>query len=261
MSLGKVAIISGSTRGIGRAIANSLQQNGYQVAITGKTKLDEANYFPLDLRDKQSIQSCVDKVVAEYGKVDLLINNASALYLSPMKHPSKTDYFDLVHNINSRGTYYLSQAVLPHMPDGSRIITHSPPIDGDTMKYYHLNQFFGGKIAYITSKLSMSMITRGLSEELRERRIACNCIWPKTAIETDAIKMLAKINPEIDNPALWRKPEIITDMVNHLLDEPDSFTGNYLVDQDYLESKGVSDFSKYQCKSGYEAPPLFTLLS
>lgn len=261
MTIQKIALISGSTRGIGKVLAQRLTALDYNVIITGKTKTDNPNYYHLDLKNRFSIDECVSNVVKKYGKIDLLINNASYLYLGNVKNNKSLDYYNLVHSINSRGTYYLSKLCLPYMPEYSRIITHSPPIQGEYMDRYIQNGFFSGKIAYITSKLNMSMITLGLAVELKERGISANCIWPETAIHTDAIKKLAKKNPALNDPRLWRRPDILADMVSHLIKEPIDFTGNCLIDSDYLMTKGVFDFSIYNyTDTKFNPPPLINLL-
>jgi NAD(P)-dependent dehydrogenase (short-subunit alcohol dehydrogenase family) len=269
--LKKIAIISGSTRGIGKNIAEKLASHNYKVVITGKTRTDidsvvqdiqsqgnEALGEYLDLRHKDSIKNLVDNVVSREGKIDVLINNASAMWWFPMELTPYKKY-DLVHSINARGTYLLSRECMPYMPDGGQILTHSPPINSNYMNQYIENDLFKYKVAYMVSKLGMSIVASGLAQELAHRHISSNCIWPKTAIETAAMKDNPMIPKQLNQPRLWRKEDIIGDMVVELLKEPTTFTNQFLIDEEYLHIKGYRDFTQYRCDPDHEPPDLFEL--
>jgi citronellol/citronellal dehydrogenase len=269
--LNKVALITGSTRGIGRNIAEKLAANDYNVVITGKTKPDikhvvseikekgnEASGFCLDLRDEVSIENVVKKTINKYGKIDVLINNASAMWWFPIEGTPFFKY-DLVNDVNVRGTYLMSQECIPFMSENSHIITHSPPITSQYMDRY-LNGGIKNKIAYMNSKLGMSIVASGLAQELANRKISSNCIWPKTAIETNAMKDNPLIPSSLNDARLWRKPDIIGDMVNELVNEEYSFTNQFLIDEEYLRKKIVTDFKQYRCVADYEPPPLLDLM-
>ena len=271
--LKKVAIISGSTRGIGRNIALKLASENYDVVITGKNKEDlnkvtslindlgcSAFSHFLDLRDPLSIKDLVSNVVLKYGKIDVLVNNASAMWWYPIE---KTDMkrYDLINGINSRGTYLLSRECVPYMFSGSHIITHSPPIDSHSMNMYLENDMFKNKVGYMVSKLGMSIVASGFAQELRDRNIASNCIWPKTAIGTAAMKDNPIIPKFMNQTKLWRKEDIIGDMVAELVQEPPSFTNKFLIDEFYLKTKGYTDFVPYRCDPLHEPPDLFELFN
>lgn len=275
MSLKKIAVVTGSSRGIGKHIAQRLARDEYLVVITGKTttgdkgsiysvvdeieKLGgEAFPVPLDLQKTDSIENLARVVKNEFGKLDVLVNNASAMWWANIEHtPSKK--YDLINNINARGSYLVSRQLVNLMPPGSHILTHSPPIDPISMKMYLEHQGFKNKVGYMVSKLGMSIVASGLAQELASQNIASNCIWPSTAIESAAMKDNKLISKKFNNPKLWRKPEIISDMVSELVKEPTSFTNNFLIDELYLKSKGYSDFDKYQCVPGFEPPKLIDL--
>lgn len=268
--IGKVAIVTGATRGIGRDVALGLAQKGCDVVVAGKSitdteKLPGTIYsvaeqvrhfgnkclaFQLDLRDENQIKECVDKTINTFGKVDILINNASAMFWQPITTTPVKKY-DLINNINSRGTFLMIAACLPHMArqNYGRIINMSPPIELDKI---------GGKTAYCISKYGMSMSALGVAQEYQNANmnITANCLWPKTII-----KSYASINHNIGNEKMWRTPEILTDAVFQILLENSKFTGNMLIDELYLRSKGVTDFSKYQCVTGYEPPAMADLKS
>ena len=275
MSLRKIALITGSSRGIGKSIAEKLAQQDYLVIITGKSvnnkngdiysvtdninnNYGEAKAIPLDLRDASNIQKVSEIVKYDYGRLDLLVNNASAMWWDDLQNTPVKKY-DLINSVNSRGTYLISRALSPLMPTGSHIITHSPPLDSGSIDHY-LNGGMKHMIAYMVSKLGMSLVASGLAQELREKGIASNCIWPSTAIESAAMCDNKLVSNKFNNPRFWRKPEIIADMVSELVKEPPEFTNNFLIDEVYLTSKGYLDFTKYQSVPGVEPPKLFELV-
>ena len=275
MSIRKIALITGSSRGIGKSIAEKLAQQDYLVIITGKSvnnnkngdiysvadninkNYGEATAIPLDLRDASNIQKISELVKYDYGRLDLLVNNASAMWWANLSNTPAKKY-DLINSVNSRGTYLISRALVPLMPTGSHIITHSPPLDYQSMGHY-LNGGMKHMIGYMVSKLGMSLVASGLAQELRDKKIASNCIWPSTAIQSASMQDNNLISDKFNNPKLWRKPEIIADMVSELVKEPPEFTNNFLIDEAYLTTKGYRDFTKYQSVAGYEPPKLLEL--
>jgi len=279
MLKGRVAIITGATRGIGRSIALTLAKQGCNIVVAGKsikhtenlpgtiyTVSDEiknyGNYgsialpVQVDVRDKHSLETLVLKTINKFGKVDILINNAGVLWWKSMlKTP--VEKYDLVNDVNSRAAYTLSQLCLPHMLDNKwgHIIMQSPPFTPTYVNFIINSRKIRGMTAYMTSKLGMSITARGIAQELGGTGVAANTLWPMTQIESYAL-----INNNFGNKKSWRKPDILSDAVMHILQEnPKLFTGNCLIDEDYLRSKGVNDFTKYQCVPGYEPHQLNNL--
>lgn len=279
MSLrGKVAIISGSTRGIGSAIAKRLAKNECQVIITGKSENENkklpgtiysvaneinesggiAEGIYLNLLEEKSISELVDKVISNYGKIDILINNASALYWNYIENTPIKKY-DLINKVNTRGTYLLSQACIPHMPPGSSIITQSLPINSVFMDKYIKSEALNGKTAYLLSKIGMSLVASGLAIELKDKKISSNCIWPLKPINSFALTHNDHFPDFLKELKNMRKNDIIVDCVEKIINEPCEFTNNFLVDEHYLMSKGITDFSIYQSVDGHEPPLLMTI--
>ncbi len=261
---GRVAIVTGASRGIGRAIALGFAQHGCHVVIAAKstestpllpgsihTVAEEARAHgvealpvQVDVRDAEQITAMVKQVTDKFGRADILINNAGALWWQPLiDTPVKR--FDLVVGVNARAAFFASQAVLPAMRDGKwgHIINMSPPID---------SRIVPGKIAYCISKFGMTLLTIGLAEEAREWNVAVNSLWPVTIIESQA-----SINWKMGNPQLWRKADILVDSVLRMVQkEPSTFTGQVLLDEDFLRKEGVTDFSGYACVPGSDPPRL-----
>ena len=272
----KTVLITGASRGIGQVIAEKMVRHGHRVVIASKTvdtdpslpgtiysvKYDleqkypgaEIHPFRLDVRDEKEIQRLVTRLDHQFGGVDVLINNAGALHWKAM---TETPYkkYDLINGVNVRGSFLLSACCIRDMiknNKGGHIIMHSPPLPqpDDTSIYK-------GKTGYMISKYGMTMTAMGISEEYREYGIAGNTIWPATAIETAAV-----INNKLGTPEMWRKPEIIADAVWEIINEdPTTFTGNQLIDEDYLVTKGVTDFSQYQVIAGSEPPKLLDIFN
>lgn len=253
---GKTAIITGSTRGIGRAIAIALARKGVNIVITGKTvtphpKLEgtintvaeevralgvEVLPLCLDVRNEEAIRDMVDQAVAQFGGIDILINNASAINISnteklEMKH------FDLMMQVNVRATFACSKACFPYLKksENPHILTMSPPINLDP-------KWFKNHVAYTISKYGMSMCTIGMAEEFKPHKIAVNSLWPRTTIGTAAIKNL--FPPQLY--AACRVPEIVSLAAEMIVQEDSSkFTGQFIIDEDYLRSKGIKDFDHF----------------
>ncbi len=257
----RVVVISGGSRGVGLEIAKTLGKDGAKIAILAKTtephpKLPGTIYtaaeeiedvggsaLPLicDIRFEEQVDKSIEKVREEFGGIDICINNASAIHLTdtvntPMKR------YDLMHNINVRGTFLLSKSCIPYLKDSENphILTLSPPLDID-------RKWFGRTLAYTTAKYGMTLIAHGLSEELKELGIASNTLWPRTTIDTAAIRNVVG-NEIVDGS---RKPTIYADAAYAILKrDSKECTGNFFLDQDVLEEEGVTDFEQYAVKPG-----------
>ena len=260
----KSIFITGGSRGIGLAIALRAAKDGAKVAIAAKTtdphpKLPGTIFtaaeeivqaggtaLPIqcDIRDEEQIASAIEKTANEFGGIDILINNASAINLTPtLATPAKR--FDLMFDVNVRGTFLTSQAAIPHLKksaaDGRNphILTLSPPL---SMKA----KWFKNHVAYTMAKYGMSMCVLGMAEEFKRDKIAVNALWPRTAIDTAALQMI----PGIETAAC-RKPEILADAAYEILNRPsDECTGNFFVDDEVLAQAGVTDLDKYAVVPG-----------
>jgi citronellol/citronellal dehydrogenase len=265
MSLaGKRIFITGGSRGIGLAIALKAARDGASVAIAAKTaevnpKLPGTIYsaaaeieaaggvaLPIqcDLRDEAQIEAAIAKAAAEFGGIDILINNASAINLTKTEAtPAKR--FDLMFDVNVRGTFLTSQAAIPHLRESAKagrnphILTLSPPLSMKAKWFQH-------HVAYTMAKYGMSMCVLGMSEEFRKEGIAVNALWPRTAIDTAALQMI----PGVDTAAC-RTPEILADAAYIILNrESKGCTGNFFVDDELLASEGITDLEKYSVVPG-----------
>jgi citronellol/citronellal dehydrogenase len=261
---GKRIFITGGSRGIGLAIALRAARDGASVAIAAKTsepnpKLPGTIHsaaeeirgaggiaLPIqcDLRDEDQIAAAVNQAAQEFGGIDILINNASAINLTPTEAtPAKR--FDLMFDVNVRGTFLTSQAAIPHLRESAKagrnphILTLSPPLSMKAKWFQH-------HVAYTMAKYGMSMCVLGMSEEYRKTGIAVNALWPRTAIDTAALQMI----PGVDIAAC-RTPEILADAAYVILNrEPKDCTGNFFVDDEVLASVGVTDLEKYSVVPG-----------
>jgi len=265
MSLaGKRIFITGGSRGIGLAIALKAARDGASVAIAAKTaevnpKLPGTIYsaaaeieaaggvaLPIqcDLRDEDQITGSIAKAAAEFGGIDILINNASAINLTRTEAtPAKR--FDLMFDVNVRGTFLTSQAAIPHLRESAKagrnphILTLSPPLSMKAKWFQH-------HVAYTMAKYGMSMCVLGMSEEFRKEGIAVNALWPRTAIDTAALQMI----PGVDTAAC-RTPEILADAAYIILNrESKGCTGNFFVDDELLAAEGITDLEKYSVVPG-----------
>lgn len=261
---GRVAIVTGASRGIGRAIALGLAREGCSVVIAAKsTESSEklpgsifsvsaevealgAQALPVrvDLRDADQIEGMAATTLERFGRIDLLINNAGAMHWAGiLDTPPKR--FDLVMGVNARAAFLCCRAVLPAMTrqGAGHIVNMSPPLDTSILP---------GRIAYGISKLGMTLLTLGLAAEVRQHNVAVNSLWPATIIESQA-----SINHRLGTPAMWRKPDILVDCVLRLAcKEPAEVTGQALVDEDFLRAEGVTDFNGYACVPGSQPPRL-----
>jgi len=265
MSLaGKRIFVTGGSRGIGLAIALKAAADGASIAIAAKTaevnpKLPGTIYsaaaeieaaggvaLPIqcDLRDEDQIAASIVKAAETFGGIDILINNASAINLTKTEAtPAKR--FDLMFDVNVRGTFLTSQAAIPHLRESAKagrnphILTLSPPLSMKAKWFQH-------HVAYTMAKYGMSMCVLGMSEEFRKEGIAVNALWPRTAIDTAALQMI----PGVDIAAC-RTPEILADAAYIILNrDSKSCTGNFFVDDELLASEGITDLEKYSVVPG-----------
>jgi citronellol/citronellal dehydrogenase len=265
----KTLFITGASRGIGLAIGLRAARDGANVVIAAKTaephaKLPGTVYtaakeveaaggraLPLvvDVRDEAAVREGIDKAVAAFGGLDIVVNNASAISLTPTP---QTDMkrFDLMHQINTRGTYMVSKFAIPHLEKASNphILMLSPPLDMS-------ERWFAPHLAYSLAKYGMSLCVLGLAGELRPRGIAVNALWPRTTIATSAIKNL------LGGDAIMRasrSPEIIADAAYALFNKPArSITGQFLIDDVFLAREGVTDFERYRIDPSVPLAPDF----
>ena len=254
---GKTLFMSGGSRGIGLAIALRAAADGANVVIAAKTaephpKLPGTVYtaaadieaaggkalpFVCDIRDEDQVVSAVSAAVDRFGGIDICINNASAIQLTPTE---MTDMkrFDLMHQINTRGTFLVSKLCLPHLKksDNAHILNLSPPLDMSA-------KWFGPHVAYTMVKYGMSMCTLGMAQEYAKQEIAVNSLWPLTAIDTAAVRNLLGGDAMAK---MSRKPEIMADAAHAVLTQSaGTCTGNFFIDELVLREEGVSDFSGY----------------
>lgn len=258
----KIAFITGASRGIGKSIALRIAKDGGNVVIAAKSveenpklggtifsaaeEIEKAGGKALavqcDIRYEDQIQNAIDKAVAKFGGIDIVINNASAISLTPTEQ-TEPKRFDLMHDINVRGTFFVTKACIPHLKKSSNghILTLSPPIN--------LNpKWFGGHVAYTLTKYSMSMMAIGWAAELKQYRIASNALWPRTTIDTAAVRnllggeALAKMS---------RTPDILADAAYFIFNKPSGdCTGNCFVDEEVLMKEGITDLSHYSVVPG-----------
>ena len=261
---GKKIFITGGSRGIGLAIALRAARDGASIAIAAKTSEPNpklpgtihtaaeeiraaggtALAIQCDLRDENQIAAAIAQTAAEFGGIDILINNASAINLTPTEAtPAKR--FDLMFDVNVRGTFLTSQAAIPHLRASAEagrnphILTLSPPLSMKAKWFQH-------HVAYTMAKYGMSMCVLGMSEEFRKTGIAVNALWPRTAIDTTALQMI----PGIDTAAC-RTPEILADAAYLILNRiSKETTGNFFVDDEVLASVGVTDLEGYSVVPG-----------
>jgi citronellol/citronellal dehydrogenase len=261
---GKKIFITGGSRGIGLSIALRAARDGASIAIAAKTtepnpKLPgtihtaaeeiraaggTALAIQCDLRDENQISAAIAQAAEAFGGVDILINNASAINLTPTEAtPAKR--FDLMFDVNVRGTFLTSQAAIPHLRESAEagrnphILTLSPPLSMKAKWFQH-------HVAYTMAKYGMSMCVLGMSEEFRKTGIAVNALWPRTAIDTAALQMI----PGIDTAAC-RTPEILADAAYVILNRVSKeTTGNFFVDDEVLASVGITDLEQYSVVPG-----------
>jgi citronellol/citronellal dehydrogenase len=269
MSLGsKTLFVTGASRGIGLAIALRAARDGANIAIAAKTvkpdprlpgtiftaaeEIEKAGgkALPLacDIRDEQSVEKAVAETVARFGGIDILVNNASAISLtSTLATPIKR--YDLMHQINSRGTFLVSQKCIPHLlkAENPHVLNLSPPLDFDV-------KWFANHAAYSLAKFGMSVYAWAMAEEFKGR-IAFNCLWPRTGIATSAIQNM--LGGE-EGMKRCRKPEIMADAAHAIFERPArQCTGNFFIDDEVLAAEGVTNFDHYAVSPGTPLMPDF----
>jgi citronellol/citronellal dehydrogenase len=263
---GRTVFITGASRGIGKAIAIRLAADGAAVVVTGKTvethrTLPGTIYtaaeeirsaggsalaVPMDVRDEAQVETAVNRAIDEFGRIDVLVNNASAISLTgtamtPMKR------FDLMHQVNVRGTFLCTQKCLPHLKRGvgAHVLNIAPPLHFES-------RWFAPHAAYSLSKYGMSLCVLGMAEEFRAEHIAVNALWPRTIIDTAALALV----PGVDR-ARARTPVIMADAAYEILTrDPTTCTGRFFVDEDILREVGVTDFSRYRADPSSREEPL-----
>ena len=261
---GKTIIMSGGSRGIGLAIAVRAARDGANVALVAKTdqpdprlpgtihtaaeEIEAAGGTALpivgDVRDEESVASAVHKTVERFGGIDIVVNNASAINLSNIGDlPPKR--YDLMLDINARGTFVLTSLALPHLAksDNPHVLTLSPPLNMD-------RRWLATHAPYTVSKYAMTMLTLGVAEGRRDEGIAANCLWPRTLIATAAVQNLLGGD---DSMAAARSPEIVADAAYEILVRPArECTGNTFIDDEVLAEAGITDLSGYRFGGGSE---------
>jgi len=263
---GKTVLVTGASRGIGRAIGLRAAREGANVVVAAKTsarhpklpgtihdaaaEIEAAGGRALavacDVREEEQVEAAVRAAVDRFGGIDVLVNNASAIFLAgtadtPMKR------YDLVSQVNARGTFLCSQKCIPHLARAANahILNLAPPLSMEP-------RWFASHLAYTMAKYGMSMCVLGLSEELRDRGIAVNALWPRTVIATAALNLLGGE----ETARHGRTPEIVADAAVAILKrDARSCTGNFFVDEDVLREEGVRDFKRYAVEPGVELMP------
>jgi citronellol/citronellal dehydrogenase len=266
---GKTMFLSGGSRGIGLAIAIRAAKDGANIIIAAKTadphpklpgtiysaaeEIEEAGGKALpvicDIRDDKIVEEAVAAGVEKFGGIDICVNNASAISLTPTLQ-TPMHRFDLMHQINTRGTFLVSKTCLPYLleSENPHILNLSPPLN-------MVEKWFKNHVAYTMAKFGMSMCVLGMAGEFRENGVAVNALWPRTAIATAAIKNLLGGDDMIKRS---RKPEIMADAAHFILTQPSrEFTGNFCIDDEIMELAGVTDLTPYAVDPSLELMPDF----
>ncbi|CAH2000637.1 unnamed protein product [Acanthoscelides obtectus] len=261
MNSGKLAgltvFVTGSSRGIGRAVALKVAKDVANVVVAAKTTQERADLpgtiysvceeiekaggkalpCKVDVRDETAIQNAVDEAVQKFGGIDIVVNNASAISTAGTQH-TKIKLYELMHHVNTRGTFLVSKLCLPHLKKSkhAHILNMSPPLN--------LNPFwFKHHLAYTISKYGMSLCVLGMHEEFRPFNIAVNALWPLSAIHTSAMDL---IQEGIERKSFGRKPEMVADAAYAIItQDPKNCTGNFFVDEKVLNDAGITDMTQY----------------
>ena len=258
----KTVFITGASRGIGKAIALKLASEGANIVVVAKSieenpklggtifsaakEIEDAGGKSLavqcDIRFEDQIKNAVDKAVETFGGIDILINNASAISLTPVEQ-TEPKAFGLMHDINVKGTFFVSKACIPYLKKGTNahILNLSPPINLD-------RKWLTNHVAYTMSKYNMSMIALGLAGELKKYNIAANTLWPKTTIATAAVRNLLGGEMLVQ---MSRTTDILADSAFYILQRPSTeCTGNSFIDEEVLASEGITNLDQYAVKPG-----------
>ncbi|GAB4136741.1 MAG: NAD(P)-dependent oxidoreductase [Rhodothalassiaceae bacterium] len=266
---GKTLFITGASRGIGLAIAKRAAADGARIAVAAKTaephpKLEGTIYtaaaeieaaggeaLPLvvDVRDETSVAAAIAATVERFGGIDILVNNASAISLTGTL-ATEMKRFDLMHQINTRGTFLCSKLALPHLlkAENPHVLNLSPPLNME-------ERWFAPHVAYTMAKFGMSMCVLGMAGEFRKQGVAFNALWPRTAIATAAVANLLGGDEMIRSS---RKPEIMADAAHFILTQPArETTGNFFIDDEVLARAGITDLERYAVEPGRKLVPDF----
>jgi citronellol/citronellal dehydrogenase len=261
---GRVAVVTGGSRGIGRAVCLALAREGCDIVVAAKTDAEggklpgtihetaaeveklgrRALALKVDVREERDIQQMAARTLEAFGRIDILINNAGAINWADVPDQS-AGKLDLMHQVNARAAFLCSRAVLPSMIERrwGHIVMMSPPIRFGKL---------AGKVGYLLSKMGMTFVARGIAQECAEHNIAANALWPVTLVESQAT-----IHFQMGEPAQWRKAEIVADATTELCClPPATCTGQELYDEQILARVGITDLRKYQCVPGSEPEPL-----
>jgi citronellol/citronellal dehydrogenase len=262
---GRVAFITGTSRGIGKALALRFAEAGADAVVsTGKTadahdrlpgtigetaeairdRGSESLAIQMDVRDESAVQSAVDRTVEEFGSVDLIVNNAGAIHFGSVAD-TPASRFDLLMGVNARGAYVTSRAALPHMREQGygHVVMLSPPQTIDAAP---------NKAPYALSKLGMTFLAKSLAAELDDEPIGVNALWPVAAVETEATRHF-----EMGSPEDWRTPEVVCDATMELVGrDPRQCSGNAFYDEQLLDDAGIEDVSQYAVVEGSDPGPL-----
>jgi citronellol/citronellal dehydrogenase len=266
---GKTLFITGASRGIGLAIAKRAALDGANVAVVAKTivphpKLPGTIYsaaeeinvmggralpLPVDIRFEDQLEVAIQRTVAHFGGIDIVVNNASAINLMSTEMLTMKNY-DLMHTINTRGTFLCSKLAIPHLKraENPHVLNLSPPLNIEA-------RWFQNHVAYTMAKFGMSMCVLGMSEEFANLGIAFNALWPKTTIATAAVANIVGGEPVLRRS---RSAKIMGDAAHAILiRESASFSGNFCIDEDVLREEGCHDFSKYRVDPAITEEELF----
>ena len=259
---GRVVLITGGSRGIGRQVALKLAGEGAAVVVAAKTEHPKtslpgtihetvsmieaaggrAHAVRCDVRKDEDLANVMKVTIETFGRLDILIHNAGALWWDDIAN-TPVKRLDLVMQVNVRAAFVLTQLGIPHLTasGAGQVLVYSPPIELEALP---------GHTAYLISKFGMTMLALGLAGELRGANVAANSLWPVTAIET-----AATINFGVGGPAIWRKPAIMADATLEIVTtSPGELTGQQLLDEDFLRSRGWTDFSPYRSDPAHEPP-------
>lgn len=267
----RTIVITGGTRGIGKAIGLRAARDGANIVILGKTTEPHPNLpgtiysaaeeieaaggsalaVPCDLRNDEQVEAAVSRTVERFGGIDVLVNNTSAIFLAgTLQTPMKR--FDLMHQVNTRATFLSSQLCLPHLLKSSNphILCLAPPVDMD-------RGWFAGTLPYTMAKYGMSLCVLGLSQEFSKQGVAVNALWPETGIATAAVANLLGGEAAVQ---CCRKPEIVADAAYEILTRNSrECTGNFFIDSEVLAESGITDFDQYAVTPGAPLMPDFFL--